>query len=62
LFLPSEKVELYKAFSQVRDDLRLEYVLFYTPTNQTKSGKKREIKVKLVAADGQLHHKRGYAY
>ena len=62
LFLPSEKLELFKAFSQVGKDLRLEYVLFYTPTNQQKSGKQREIKVKLVAADGRPYHKRGYVY
>ncbi|HSB10365.1 MAG TPA: VWA domain-containing protein [Blastocatellia bacterium] len=62
IFLPSEKLELFKAFSQVGKDLRLEYVLFYTPTNQQKSGNKREIKVKLVAADGRPSYKRGYVY
>lgn len=62
IFLPSEKLELFKAFTQVGKELRLEYVLFYTPTNQQKSGKQREIKVKLVAADGRPYHKRGYVY
>lgn len=62
IFLPSEKLELFKAFTQVGKDLRLEYVLFYTPTNQQKSGKQREIKVKLIAADGRPFHKRGYVY
>lgn len=62
LFLPSEKLALFKAFTEVGKDLRLEYVLFYTPTNQQKTGKPREIKVKLVAADGRLFYKRGYAY
>ena len=62
VFLPSQQLELHRSFSQVALDLRQEYVLFYTPTNQAKAGKKREIKVKLVAADGHLYHKQGYVY
>ncbi len=61
-FLPSQKLELFRAFSQVARDLRQEYVIFYEPLNQDKTGKKREIKVKLVSADGRLHYKQGYAY
>ena len=62
VFLPSQKLELFRAFSQVAQDLRQEYVIFYTPQNQEKSGKRREIKVKLVRADGRLYHKQGYVY
>jgi Ca-activated chloride channel homolog len=63
LFLPSEKIELFRAFSQVAQDLRQEYVIFYTPQNQEKTGKLREIKVKLVrGAEGRLYHKQGYSY
>ncbi|MEK6299533.1 MAG: VWA domain-containing protein [Acidobacteriota bacterium] len=62
VFLPSQKTELFRAFSQVAKDLRQEYVLFYTPQNQTRTGKKREIKVKLVAAEGRPYHKQGYTY
>ena len=62
IFLPSQKAELFRAFTQVEKDLRQEYVLFYTPLNQTASGKKREIKVKLVATDGRPYHKQGYTY
>jgi Ca-activated chloride channel family protein len=62
VFLPSQKMELFRSFTQVAQDLRQEYVLFYTPTNQVKAGKKREIKVKLVGADGRLYHKEGYVY
>ena len=62
VFLPSQKTELFRAFTQVAQDLRQEYVLFYTPQNQTKSGKRREIKVKLVAAEGRPYHKQGYTY
>jgi Ca-activated chloride channel family protein len=62
LFLPSEKAELFKAFSQVASDLRAEYVLFYTPDNQEHTGKRRLINVKLVDAKGRLYHKQGYTY
>jgi len=62
LVLPSQKAELFRAFTQVALDLRQEYVLFYTPTNQNKAGKKREIKVKLVGTEGRLYHKQGYVY
>lgn len=62
ILLPSQKAELFRAFTQVAQDLRQEYVLFYTPTNQARAGKKREIKVKLVGADARLYHKQGYVY
>jgi Ca-activated chloride channel family protein len=62
VFLPSQKIELFRAFSQVRDDLRQEYVLYYQPINQERRSKPREIKVKLIGADGQAHYKRGYVY
>jgi Ca-activated chloride channel family protein len=62
VFLPSQKMELFRSFSQVARDLRQEYVIYYTPTNQDKTGKRREIKVKLVSADGRLFHKEGYVY
>jgi Ca-activated chloride channel family protein len=62
LFLPSEKAELFRAFSQVASDLRAEYVVFYTPDNQERSGKRRAISVKLVDARGHLFHKQGYTY
>jgi Ca-activated chloride channel family protein len=62
VMLPSQKADLFRAFTQVAQDLRQEYVLFYTPTNQAKAGKKREIKVKLVGVDARLYHKQGYVY
>src|SRR2546425_4515574 len=62
VLLPSQKAELFRAFTQVAQDLRQEYVLFYTPTNQAKAGKKREIRVKLSGADAHLYHKQGYVY
>ena len=62
IFLPSQKAELFRAFTQVALDLRKEYVLFYTPTNQDKNGKRRKIEVKIVGADARLYHKKGYTY
>jgi Ca-activated chloride channel homolog len=60
VFLPSQKIELHRAFTRVAQDLRQEYVIYYEPTNKEKTGKKREIKVKLVNKEGKLFHKQGY--
>ncbi|HMG33619.1 MAG TPA: VWA domain-containing protein [Blastocatellia bacterium] len=62
VFLPSQKIELFRSFSDISHDLRQEYVLFYKPAMQESTGKEREIKVKLVHADGSLFYKRGYKY
>jgi len=62
IFLPALKSDLFKAFNEVATDLRQEYVLFYTPQNQDKNGKKRIIRVKLLGANGHLFHKQGYTY
>jgi Ca-activated chloride channel family protein len=62
LFLPSQKIELFKAFEQVARDLRQEYVVFYTPDDQQRSGKKRTIRVKLNAVQGHPYYKLGYVY
>jgi Ca-activated chloride channel homolog len=62
VFLPSQKIELFRAFTRVAQDLRQEYVIYYDPSNQEKTGKKRDIKVKLVNKDGKLYHKQGYTY
>jgi Ca-activated chloride channel family protein len=62
LFLPSHKAELFRAFTQVANDLRQEYVIFYTPPNQDRSGKHRSIRVKLIGAEGHMYHKQGYTY
>lgn len=62
IFLPSEKIELFKAFTQVAQDLRQEYVIYYRPITQEKTGKRREIKVKLLGTDGHVSHKEAYTY
>jgi Ca-activated chloride channel family protein len=62
VFLPSQKLALFRAFTEVATDLRQEYVVYYNPVNQEKTGKQRDIKVKLVNKDGKLFHKQGYTY
>jgi Ca-activated chloride channel family protein len=62
IFLPSQKAELFRSFTEIAYDLRSEYVLFYKPLNQQRSVKDREIKVKLLGADGDLWHKKAYKY
>jgi Ca-activated chloride channel family protein len=62
VFLPSEKVELFRSFSEIANDLRQEYVLFYKPSVQQHTGRKREIRVKLIGANGHLFVKDGYVY
>jgi Ca-activated chloride channel family protein len=62
LFLPSQKIDLFRSFTSVAHDIRAEYVLLYDPVNQQRTGKPRDITVKLVAADGRLFHKSGYTY
>jgi len=51
---------LFRSFTRIEQDLRQEYVLYYEPTNQVKSPKPREIKVKLTRRDGDLYYKKGY--
>src|ERR1044072_5479085 len=62
VFLPSQKIELFRSFTEVAQDLRREYVIYNRPFNQEKTGKKREIRVKLINAEGKLSHKQGYVY
>ena len=54
--------ELARAFGNIRNDLRSQYIIYYTPTNQNRDSKFREIKVKLDGVDGKydVRAKRGY--
>jgi VWFA-related protein len=47
LFLPRGFDELGDVYQQVADELRSQYVIFYTPTNATRDGSYRAIRVKL---------------
>lgn len=60
IFLPSQKIELFKSFTEVAQDLRQEYVIYYRPVDQSRSDRPRQIKVKLVGAEGDMSYKKGY--
>lgn len=62
LFLPSQKLELFRSFGHIAEDLRHEYFIAYTPLNQARTDKQRSIKIKLLRAEGRAYHKQGYAY
>jgi Ca-activated chloride channel family protein len=62
VFMPSQKLELFSSFTRIEKDLRQEYIIYYQPTNQGRSSKSREIKVKLTRRDADLSYKRGYVH
>jgi len=57
-------VELSRAVSQISHELRNQYVLGYYPSNRTRDGKWRRLKVRLAGPAGQatfrLYAKKGY--
>jgi VWFA-related protein len=62
-FLPKNESEYDNAFRQIEDDLRQQYILSYTPSNDTQDGSFRTITVKLKrndAKDLKVLHRRGY--
>lgn len=52
-FFPRFEGEMPAIFQAVQQSLRNQYTLTYQPTNQTKDGKFRRLKVELVNADNQ---------
>lgn len=53
-FLPYQRLELERAFAQVRTLLRNQYVIYYEPKNQNRDGKFRKIEVKVDGADQKV--------
>jgi VWFA-related protein len=47
IYLPESFADLDEAYQQVADELRSQYVIFYTPTNSTRDGSYRAIRVKV---------------
>ncbi|MGH9766802.1 MAG: VWA domain-containing protein [Blastocatellia bacterium] len=47
VFLPASFDDLGDAYQQVADELRSQYVIFYTPTNSNRDGSYRAVKVKV---------------
>jgi VWFA-related protein len=60
-FFPRSEEDLERAFAQIDEDLRSQYVLDYQPTNGTKDGSFRTIQVKVRNnKDLTVRHRRGY--
>jgi VWFA-related protein len=60
-FFPRTEDDLDKAYAQIDEDLRSQYVLAYTPSNGTRDGSFRTIQVKVKNhTDLTVRHRRGY--
>lgn len=52
-FLPKNENEYDQAFRQIEDDLRQQYILSYSPTNEAQDGSFRNIAVKVTRKDSK---------
>jgi Ca-activated chloride channel family protein len=60
-FIPRYVKDLDRAFDQLEQDLRQQYLLAYEPINETADGSFREIEVRAPKRKGlRIHHRRGY--
>jgi len=60
-FFPRNEEDLDKAYAQIDEDLRSQYILAYTPANGAKDGSFRTIQVKVKnKGDLTVRHRRGY--
>ncbi|HKP85586.1 MAG TPA: VWA domain-containing protein [Blastocatellia bacterium] len=60
-FFPRNEEDLDKAFNQIDEDLRSQYVLAYTPANGAKDGSFRTIQLKVKnRKELNVRHRRGY--
>ncbi len=60
-FFPAKLLDLERAFTEISQELRSQYYLFYVSTNQTRDGNFRKIDVKVVGREGlRARTKRGY--
>jgi VWFA-related protein len=59
IFVNNEK-NLEKAFTEISEELRTQYVLGYYPTNRAKDGKFRKIEIKVAKSEGKVLARRGY--
>ena len=60
-YFPRSEDELDKAFAQIDEDLRSQYVLAYTSANAAKDGSFRTIQLRVKARkDLNVRHRRGY--
>ncbi|MFY9573193.1 MAG: VWA domain-containing protein [Blastocatellia bacterium] len=60
-FFPRNEEDLDKAYAQIDEDLRSQYIIAYTPENASKDGTFRTIQVKVKNhGDLTVRHRRGY--
>jgi VWFA-related protein len=64
-FFPRDELELRKAFQQIQEEMRSQYMVSYEPTNTALDGSYRTIDIKLVNPElqkqkVQLTHRKGY--
>lgn len=64
-FFPKDESELRKAFDQIQDEMRSQYLIAYEPTNQNRDGAYRTITIELTNPQlknekVKLTHRQGY--
>lgn len=64
-FFPKKEEDLYKAFAEIEQELRTQYLLAYSSTNKNRDGSYRKISVEitnpiLIKEKVQLRHRPGY--
>ena len=64
-FFPRDEAELRKAFQQIQEEMRSQYLVSYEPTNSALDGSYRTIEIKLANPElqkqkVQLTHRKGY--
>ncbi len=60
IFLPNSFDDLDVAYQQVAEELRSQYVIFYTPTNATRDGSYRAVRVKVKQSGLHVTTRFGY--
>jgi VWFA-related protein len=60
IYLPASFDNLNDAYQQVADELRSQYVIFYTPTNSARDGSYRGVRVKTKAPGLHVTTRFGY--
>jgi VWFA-related protein len=60
LIIVNSEKRLEEAFDQISEELRSQYMLGYYPTNNTKDGKFRKIKVDMTNHDLKVLARKGY--
>ena len=64
-FFPRDEMELRKAFKQIEEEMRSQYLIAYEPQNQALDGSYRKIEIQVVSPELQkqkvkLTHREGY--